>query len=369
MGLFDKLKGEFIDIIEWTDSSNDTMVWRFPRYQNEIKMNAKLTVRESQQAVFINEGKLADVFQPGMYTLTTQNMPLLTTIKGWKYGFNSPFKAEIYFINTKNFTDQGWGTKNPITISDDRFGMVDVRAHGKYAVRVVDPVLFIKEVVGTDGDFTTDEIANQLRSLIATRFSDAIAESNIPVDKLSKNFDELSEIGLKKVEKDFTEYGLKISKFNVENIEMPEDIKKEIFELSRLDKIDMQKLAQLKTAKAIEEAAKNPGGTAGAGMGMGMGFGMGNMMGNVFGQNMQQQQQQNVNTNMPPPINNPVQYFVAVNNQQTGPFNEQILAQMIQSGQLKKETMIWKAGMPAWSQAGTVAELAGLFNTAPPPLP
>src|SRR5579871_5298809 len=138
MGIFDKLKSEFIDIIEWTDSSNNTMVHRFERYGNEIKNQAKLTVRESQVAVFINEGKLADVFSPGMYTLTTENLPILSTLKGWKYGFNSPFKAEVYFVNTKNITDQKWGTKNPITVSDPEFGPVRVRAFGTYAFQVSD---------------------------------------------------------------------------------------------------------------------------------------------------------------------------------------------------------------------------------------
>ena len=125
MGLFDKLKNEFIDIIEWVDSSNDTIVWKFPRFQNEIKMGAKLTVRESQIAVFMNEGKIADVFQPGMHTLETQNMPILSTLKGWKYGFNSPFKADVFYISTKQFIDQKWGTKNPITLSDPRFGFIE----------------------------------------------------------------------------------------------------------------------------------------------------------------------------------------------------------------------------------------------------
>ena len=182
MGLFDKLRGEFIDIIEWTDDSNDTLVYRFDRYQNEIKNGAKLTVREGQVAVFINEGQIADVFQPGMYELTTANLPILSTLKGWKYGFNSPFKAEVYFVSTRNITAQKWGTKNPITISDSRFGMLEIRSFGTYVIRVKDAPIFIKEIVGTDGHFTTEEIAEQLKSLIVTRFSDAAAESDFPVE-------------------------------------------------------------------------------------------------------------------------------------------------------------------------------------------
>ena len=174
MALWDKLKAELIDIIEWTDDSANTMVWRFPRYQNEIKYGAQLTVRESQVAVFVNEGQIADVYQPGRYKLETQNMPILTTIKGWKYGFNSPFKAEVYFVNTKNFTDQKWGTKNPIMLRDAEFGPIRLRAFGTYAVKVNDAGKFIKAIAGTQAHFTVEEIAEQLRNLAVTLFTDAL---------------------------------------------------------------------------------------------------------------------------------------------------------------------------------------------------
>ena len=164
MGLWEKIRGEFIDIIDFTDSTNDTMIYRFDRHNNEIKYGAQLTVRESQVAVFVNEGKFADVYQPGLYTLTTQNMPIMTTLKGWKYGFESPFKAEIYFVNTKNFLNQKWGTKNPIILRDLELGAVRLKAFGSYAFKIVDPIAFLKEVSGTDGNFTTDEVSDHLRS-------------------------------------------------------------------------------------------------------------------------------------------------------------------------------------------------------------
>ena len=372
MGLFDKLTAEFVDIIEWTDSSNDTIVYRFPRYQNEIKMGAKLTVRESQMAVFVNEGKIADVYKPGMYELTTQNMPIMTTLRGWKYGFNSPFKAEVYFINTKQFIDQKWGTKNPITIDDQRFGMIELRTFGTYAFRVIDGGKFLKEISGTDGNYTTEEVAGQLRSLIVTKFSDAVGEGNIPVEKFAANLEELSKLGLDKLNTDFTEYGLVITKFLVENVSMPEELKKEIFEYSRLNKIDLQKLAQMKAAKSIEKAAENQG-SMGGGMGMGMGFGMGNMMTNMFGQNMMQnqnqQQPQNLNQTAPPPVPQDVQYFVAVNGQQTGPFSTTSLTQLKQAGQFNLSSLVWKQGMASWLQASQVSELASVFNSVPPPIP
>ena len=369
MGLFDKIRNEFVDIIEWLDNTKDTVVWRFPRYQSEIKMGAKLTVRETQVAVFINEGKIADIFQPGMYTLTTQNMPIMSTLRGWKFGFNSPFKADVYFINTKQFLDQGWGTKNPMTVDDKRFGMIELRAHGTYAFRVTDGGKFLKEVAGTEGEYTTEGVSGQLRSLIVTKFSDAVGEGNIPVEKFTANLEELSKLGLEKLNIDFAEYGLTITKFLVENVSMPEELKKEIFEYSRLDKIDMNKLAQMKAAKSIEKAAENQGGGAGLGMGMGVGFGMGNMMNNTFGQmtGNQQQQQQQQNTQAPPiPM---LQFFVAVNGQQTGPFGEQQLLQMVQSGNFKKDSLVWKNGMAAWTAAEQIPELSSIFTSVPPPLP
>ncbi|MFA6245041.1 MAG: SPFH domain-containing protein, partial [Candidatus Hydrogenedentales bacterium] len=160
MGLFDKLRGELIDIIEWLDPSQNTMVYRFERRDNEIKYGAQLIVRESQVAVFINQGKLADVFGPGQYTLETENLPLLTTLLSWPYGFHSPFKAEVYFVNTRQFTDLKWGTKNPIMLRDPEFGPVRLRAFGTYCMQVVYAPTFLKEVVGTDGEFTTEQITD-----------------------------------------------------------------------------------------------------------------------------------------------------------------------------------------------------------------
>ena len=177
MAFFNKLKekafGEFIDIIEWTDSSSDTMIWRFPRYNAEIKNGAQLTVRETQVAVLVNEGQFADVFQPGRYELTTNNMPILTTIKGWKYGFNSPFKVDVYFVNTKQFLNQRWGTANPIMMRDPEFGPIRMRAFGSYNFRVqADPIPFIRNVAGTSGEFTTEGISEQLRNFVITKFTD-----------------------------------------------------------------------------------------------------------------------------------------------------------------------------------------------------
>lgn len=373
MGLFDKIKGEFIDIIEWTDSSNDTMVHRFQRYDNEIKNNAKLTVRESQVAVFVNEGQFADEFKPGMYNLNTQNLPILSTLKGWKYGFSSPFKAEVYFVNTKQFTNLKWGTKNPIMLRDPEFGPLRVRAFGSYAMRVKEGKTFLKEVVGTDDTFTTEEVTEQLRNLVVTRFTDAVASSKIPVLDMASNLDELSKFVHEKIAPEFLELGIEITKMLVENISLPPEVEQILDKRTSMGIVgNLGAFTQFQAANAMEKAAENPGGIAGAGVGMGMGWAMGNQMGNMY-----QQNQFNPNTgqmnqgggNTPPPPPPPVQFFVAVNGAQQGPYDGNVIAEMIKNGAVKKETLVWKNGMAAWAAAGQVAELMNYFNATPPPMP
>lgn len=373
MGLFDKLKAEFIDIIEWLDASSDVMVHRFDRHQNEIKNGAKLTVRESQIAVFINEGKLADVFQPGMYTLTTENLPLLSTLKGWKYGFNSPFKAEVYFLNTKNFTDQKWGTPNPIMLRDPELGPLQIRAFGTYAFKIFDGVKFIREIVGTDGEFTTDGVTNQLRNVMVTRFTDAIASSKIPVFDMASNYDEVSKFVEEKLKPEIEEYGLNMTKFLISSITLPPAVQEALDKRTSMGILgDLNKYTQFQTANAIEASANNPSGGAGEGMGMGMGFGMANMMMNSMNQQNQQNQQNNQQQQQntpPPPLPPSIKFFMAVNGQQQGPFELGALKQMILQNQLTKESLVWREGMAAWAPAGQVAEIVPLFSAVPPPLP
>ena len=376
MGIFDeikkKLSHEFIDIIEWLDNTDDTIVHRFERYQNEIKNGAQLIVREGQTAVFINEGQLADVFTPGTYTLNTQNLPILATLKGWKYGFNSPFKAEVYFVNTHLFTDEKWGTKNPITLNDDRFGLVEIRAFGTYAFKINDPGKFIIDVVGTDANFTNFEINEHLKSLISTRFTDTIGEANLPIELYAANTTELSETCLEVMQPEFNSVGISLEKFFIENVSMPEELKKEIFEYSRIDKLDLDKLTKFKTAKAIEAAAANEGGTAGAGMGMGMGFvlaqQMGGMMNPMAGQ--QQAQVQPTSPTAPPPMPLQVQYFYAQNGQQAGPVSFDQLKVLFANRTINKDSLVWKQGMANWTALKDVEELKSfLGGSTPPPLP
>lgn len=375
MGLFDeikkKLSHEFIDIVEWLDNSNDTIVHRFERYQNEIKNNAKLIVREGQVAVFINEGTLADVFIPGTYDLTTQNLPILTTLKGWKYGFDSPFKAEVYFVNTRLFTDEKWGTKNPFMLSDERFGLVELRAFGTYSFRINDPGKFVVDVVGTDGNFTNYEVNEHLKSLIVTRFTDTVGEANLPVELYAANTSELSETCQEVMQPEFGRVGIELEKFYIENVSMPEELKKEIFEYSRLDKLDMTKLAQFKAAKAMEAAAKNEGGTAGAGMGMGMGFVLAQQMGNMFNpQGTQQGLGTQPQSATPPPMPMQVMYHYASNGQQMGPVSIDKLKELFANRTINKDSLVWKQGMQNWSALKDVEELKSfLGGNTPPPLP
>lgn len=372
-----KLSHEFIDIIEWLDDTKDTLVYRFERYQNEIKNGAQLIVREGQMAVFVNEGQIADVFSPGTYVLNTQNLPILTTLKGWKYGFNSPFKAEVYFVSTRMFTDEKWGTKNPVTLNDDRFGFVEIRAFGTYAFKINDAGKFIKDIVGTDSRFTSYEINEHLKSLISTRFTDTIGEANLPIELYAANTNELSDTCLEVLQPEFESVGISLERFFIENVSMPEELKKEIFEYSRLNKIDLDKLSKFKAAKAMEIAAANESGTAGAGMGMGMGFAMAQQMGHMYNQQPQQTAPTS-NTQhpgapaggaTPPPIPTPTQYYYAVNGQQAGPVAFENLKALFAARTINANTLVWKQGMPNWSSLNTVPELQSLLGTIPPPLP
>src|SRR5215472_13246588 len=225
MGVIDKLRGQLIDIIEWAEPpQSDVLAYRFPRYQNEIKMGAKLVVREGQNAVFVNEGRVADVFTPGTYTLSTQNLPMLTTLMGWKYGFNSPFKAEAYFISMRQWTDRKWGTQNPVMMRDSEIGPVRVRAFGTYAFHVADPKTFLRQLVVTDPSFESYEVSSQLRDTIVARIADVIAGAKIPVLDLAGNYEKISKVALDAVRPDLKSMALALTLFYVENISLPPEV-------------------------------------------------------------------------------------------------------------------------------------------------
>ncbi|SHH57711.1 SPFH domain-containing protein [Clostridium grantii] len=284
MGLFNFIKSQFIEVIEWTDSSTNTMVYRFPVDGNEIKMGAQLTVRESQTAVFVNEGTIADVFTPGKYTLSTENMPILTKLKSWKYGFDSPFKAEVYFVNTKQFTDQKWGTSNPIMMRDAEFGMLRLRAFGIYSYRVSDATKFLKEIFGTSASYDTSSIEGQLKKTIVSGLSDMFGEAKIPALDLAMYYDELSEQGKKKMIPKFENYGFQITSLLIENISLPEEVEKVMDKRTSMGVLgNLNDYAKYQAAEAMRDAAQNPnGGLAGAGVGLGAGAALGGAMTELF---------------------------------------------------------------------------------------
>lgn len=288
MGLFDKVKeaalNQFIEVIEWLDDSSNTMVYRFPVAGQEIKNGAQLIVRESQAAVFVYEGQAADTFPPGRYTIDGGNTPILSKLGAWKYGFNSPFKSEVYFVNTKQFTDLKWGTANPVMLRDADFGIVRLRAFGAYAMRVTDPQQFIKEITGTNADFQTGDIEGQLKRKIVSSFSDSLGEMKIAALDLAAQYEELGEVLRGKINEDFKDYGITVTKFYVENISLPEEVEKAIDKRSSMGALgDANRYMQFQAADALRDAAQNEGGGAGLGAGLGAGFAVGGQMANAFG--------------------------------------------------------------------------------------
>ncbi len=307
MGLIDKVtsfaKTQFIEVIEWLDDSQTTMVYRFPVQGQEIKNGAQLIVRESQAAVFVYEGQAADVFGPGKYTIDGGNTPILSKLEAWKFGFNSPLKSEVYFVNTKQFTDLKWGTANPIMLRDADFGIVRLRAFGAYSMRISDPQTFIKEIAGTNAHFQAEDIEGQLKRSIVSEFSDALGELKIAALDLAAQYKEIGETIRAKINEDFKTFGLEVMKFYVENISLPPEVEAALDKRASMGAIgNVDQYMKFQAADALRDAAQNEGG-GGMGVQMGAGFAMGNQMVNAFGGQNQQQQsqpQQNQGQTAPP---------------------------------------------------------------------
>ncbi len=360
--VFDFLKGEFIDVISWLDDTRDTMVWRFERRGQAIKYGAKLTVREGQSAVFIHEGQLADVFGPGLYMLETNNMPIMTTLQHWDHLFDSPFKSEIYFVNTTRFNDQKWGTKNPIMTRDPEFGPVRIRAFGTYAMRVTDPGKFMTEIVGTDGEFTAEEISFQIRNVILQEASRVLAASDIPVLDMAANTGDLGRIITTAITPKIAEYGLTLPEFYIENISLPEEVEKVLDKRTSIGIAgDLNKYMQFNAAEGMDQPGGAMGAAMGAGMGAGMGMGMAQNMGPWGAQGGAGQ------TPPPPPAAGKV-WHVAEAGASKGPFTEADLAGMAAAGTLNAGTMVWTGGQDGWKPAAQT-DLARLLAQVPPPPP
>jgi membrane protease subunit (stomatin/prohibitin family) len=372
MGIFDALKSEFIQIIEWLDDSSNTLVYRFPVHDQEIKMGAQLTVRENQVALFVNEGEAADLFKPGRYELSTQNIPILTTLRGWKYGFDSPFKAEVYFFNTRLFTDLKWGTQNPVMMRDAEFGMIRMRAFGTYATRIADPKEFFRTIVGTQHLTTTDDILGQLRSTIISHLSDIVAESKIAALDLASSYRELSDLAMKELAPSFASYGLELSRFNIDNVSLPEEVEAAIDQRTKIGVLGdrMGQYAQMQSAEAIKVAAANPGGLAGAGAGLGAGMAIGQTMAGALNAPPAPQQGTSAPPPPPGPQANVPRWSLAIDGKTYGPYTDDALKAMIAGGQVAASTQAWRPGASGWAPLDTYGELgAGGGNQMPPPPP
>lgn len=371
--VFNFLKGQFIDVIEWLDDTRDTLVWRFERYGNNIMMGAKLTVREGQAAVFIHEGQMADIFGPGLYELHTNNMPIMTALQHWSHGFNSPFKSEIYFVNTRRFSGLKWGTQNPIMLRDPEFGAVRLRAFGSYAIRVSDAGKFMKEIVGTDGDFTQDKVSGQIRNIIVQKVSRVLAGSGVPALDMAANTKELSDVVRAGIDPTMDEYGLDVVELYIENISLPPEVEKVLDQRTSMGIVgDLNKYTQFSAAQAMQNAASASGDNAmGAGLGLGMGMGMAQSVASAMG-GMNQQGQEAPRAAAPPPPPPPPSetvWHLAENGETKGPFTAGQLGQMITQAAFSRESLVWSPGQDGWQKASDIAELAALFSVSPPPPP
>ncbi len=382
MGLWDTLKphakAQLLDVIAWTDDSSNTISYRFPIFDQAITDNSKLVVREGQAAVFVNEGVMSDVFGPGTYTLDTRNVPIMAFFKSIAYGLNNPYKGDIYFIDTTIFRDNRWGTANPFMMRDAEFGPVRVRAFGHYDFRITDPGTFIRQVVGTDGLFTTEEVTKDLKKKLVSSIAAAINSAQIPVLDLAGAHMELGDKVREQFNPAFQEtFGYTITSLTIENVSLPEAVEQALDNRSKMGILgNLDSYAKMNAAEAIGDAARNPG-MAGAGIGMGMGFGMGNAMGGMMGNMGQgggqfnsQQGMQGPPAATPPPLPGASKYHY------NGPTGQSQLSldEVVQriTADRSGDHMVWAAGWPAWKSWKEVAEVAGRVPpppAGPPPVP
>jgi membrane protease subunit (stomatin/prohibitin family) len=359
MTLRDFITGELIDIVEWLESSTDAMVWRFDRPNNEIKNGAQLIVRPGQVAVFVDQGTVADVFEPGRHQLTTQNLPVLSTLRGWKHGFASPFKADVVFVSTRQFVSNKWGTKQPVMTRDPELGPVRLRVFGTYAVRVSDAESFVRELVGANSSFTIGQISDQLRDLVVARFSELLGESTIPVLQLAANYRELGDLAAQRLIPELEKLGVELTKVVVESIALPDEVAATLDQRTRIGLIggDMSAYAQLLTADAVRDAARNQG-TGGAGAAIGVGLGMAQQLAGAAGQNARGA------AGSPPPLPAAPGVFIGVDGKAQGPLDAAALAQRVKDGVLRADTLVWREGMAAWAAAAQVPDVAALLKRA-----
>ncbi len=354
MGIFSWLFGQFIDVIEFKDDSQNTIVYRYPRGDSEIKYGAKLIVRDSQVAVFVDKGEIADVMTPGTYELKTENLPLLTDLQHWDHGFKSPFKADVYFINTKIFPNLKWGTKNPIIVRDKEFDIVRLKAFGTYEIRVKDPVKLLKNLVGTDGHYTTEEIVDQLSSLIVSKLSIALGEDNTSILDLTRSYDDFSEYIKRVLEEDFDRYGLELVDVTVENISLPKEVEEAIDKRSsRVAVGDLDEHLKYQSAESLENSS---GASEVASIATGL------AMAKEIEKSFDKKDEVT-----PPPLPSK-KYYIVVDEKPNGPHSFDYIKSLVESGKLDDDDLIWREGLKEWVEVKD--ELPELFNNiTPPPIP
>ncbi len=370
MGLWDRLKqhagAQFLEVIDWTDDTNDTLVFRYPVFNQAITSNSKLVVREGQAAVFVSEGRLSEVFGPGTYSLDTQNAPILRFFQSIAYNLEEPYKGDIYFCNTRQYTDNGWGTATPLMVRDAEFGPVRIRAYGIYSYRITDPAKFLRQLVGTDGLFTTDEINGQLKRKLVSSFAQTVASSRIAVLDLAASYQDLGDQLRDGINPTFQEsYGITLTDFSIQSVSLPEEVEKALDTRSKMGILgNLNAYTQLKAADAIGDAARNPG-VGGVGASMGVGFGLGNQI----GQNMMQAQQGGGAPPAPPPLPLPgggAYHYNGPSGQAQLP-----LAEVVRrvAADRAANHLVWQAGWPQWRPARDVAEIAAQLPPEQPSAP
>ncbi len=374
MGLWQKLsdhaKAQFLDVIEWLDDSKTTLVYRFPVFNQAIQDGGKLVVREGQAGVFVAEGKLSDVFAPGTYELSTRTKAIAGFFESIKYGLNMPYKGDIYFVSTRQNLDQKWGTANPIILRDKDLGVVRLRAFGSFAYRITDPAVFLREIVGTNGWFTTDEINGQLKRKLVSALADTIGESKIPLLDLVAQYMDLGDALRQRLTGWFQEnYGITLTDFVVENISVPPEVEKMLDKRSSMAIVgDMNAYTQFQAANAIEQAASRPGGGGAfmeAGLGLAMGGTMGAQMGRAAASGGAFNPQQGLGP--PPPPAGEVRYHYTGPSGQ-GEYSAREVAALVAKDRSATHS-VWVTGWPAWRPWSEVSELTALLPPAPPPVP
>ena len=383
MSIFRKIKykkfKEYVDIIEWTNNMSDILIWCFPRYKTEIKNGAKLIVGKSQVAVLVSDGQFADVYQPGSYMLTTANMPILATLKRWKYDFDAPFKAEVYFVNTKQFWNIHWHTENPIVMHDSEFESIRMHASGLYCFKVKpNPLKFIRNVGGADRNFSTESVPKQLFNFVTEKFKDYLTTSKITISDLFSNLNEFSSELSIALKNDYSDYGLELACFSVKEITLPENVKKVLDKRTKKNAIE-NSTTYTKTpfTDSVRSASSIPTGIGSLPGNHIMDREMGLTRARKMAQEMVDHQDGHpasvesdtkIKKETPPPIPHQAIYYTAIGGVQQGPFRQSQLQQMVKHGQLTPDTLVWTMGMASWQAAKFVPSLSGLFGAVPPTL-